>query len=40
MQHPGAPPWYQEFPIETLLAKVIRSINTRGSVTRAQEEGP
>lgn len=40
VQHPGAPPWYQEFPIETLLAKVIRSINTRGSGTRAQEEGP
>lgn len=38
VHHPEAPAYYLEFPIEALLAKVIRSINTRGSVTRAQEE--
>ena len=40
IRHPNAPSWYVEFPIETLIASVIRNINTRGSVTRAQEEGP
>lgn len=35
--HPDAPPWYHAFPIEPLLADVVRSVNTRGSV-RALEE--
>lgn len=30
--HPEAPPWYHAFPIEPLLADVVRSVNTRGSV--------
>lgn len=29
---PGLPDWYHSFPLEPLLAKIIRSINTRGSV--------
>ena len=33
-----APPWYQEFAVESLVASVIRNINRRGSVTRVQEE--
>lgn len=30
--HRDPPPWYRSFPIESLLADVIRSVNTRGSV--------
>ena len=30
--HRDAPAWYQSVPIEELLADVIRSVNTRGSV--------
>jgi ribose-phosphate pyrophosphokinase len=37
VQHRGTPPWYHEFGIEPLLAKVIRSVNTRGSVRAAEE---
>ncbi|MEZ4321117.1 MAG: ribose-phosphate diphosphokinase [Myxococcota bacterium] len=37
IHHPDPPAWYREFPIEPLLAKVVRSVNTRGSV-RAVEE--
>lgn len=37
IQHEGAPDWYHEFAIEPLLAKVIRSVNTRGSVRAAEE---
>jgi ribose-phosphate pyrophosphokinase len=36
---PGAPPWYSTFALEDLLAQVIRSVNTRGSV-RALENAP
>jgi len=35
--HPEAPEWYHSFPIEPLLADVVRSVNARGSV-RALEE--
>lgn len=37
IHHPNAPGWYHEFAIEPLLAKVIRSVNTRGSVREAEE---
>jgi ribose-phosphate pyrophosphokinase len=37
VQHTDTPPWYREFPLEPLLAKVLRNVNARGSVTRAQE---
>lgn len=37
VRHTDPPSWYSEFAIEPLLAKVIRSVNTRGSV-RAVEE--
>lgn len=37
VRHKEPPSWYREFPIEQLLARVIRSVNTRGSV-RALEE--
>ncbi|MGF1510727.1 MAG: ribose-phosphate diphosphokinase [Myxococcota bacterium] len=30
--HPSAPGWYHSFPLSRLLAEVIRSVNTRGSV--------
>ena len=33
------PDWYQEFAIEPLLAKVIRRLNTHGSVTGVQDQG-
>ncbi len=33
VRHPGAPEWYEAFPIEPLLAQVITKINSRGSVT-------
>jgi len=34
--HVGTPAWYHEFDIAPLLARVIRSVNRRSSVTRAQ----
>lgn len=37
IQHQDTPPWYRELRIEPLLAKVIRSVNTRGSVRAAEE---
>ncbi|MCA9490588.1 MAG: ribose-phosphate diphosphokinase [Myxococcales bacterium] len=37
IQHPEAPAWYHEFQVEPLLAKIIRSVNTRGSVRAAEE---
>lgn len=36
--HPDPPPWYRSYPLEPLLARVIRSIHSRGSVTRVQDE--
>ena len=33
VRHPGAPSWYETFPLEPLLAQVITKINSRGSVT-------
>lgn len=38
ISHPHPPPWYREFPVEPLVAQVVRSINQRGSVTRVSEE--
>ncbi|MCB9764911.1 MAG: ribose-phosphate pyrophosphokinase [Alphaproteobacteria bacterium] len=38
VHHPDPPPWYREYAVEPLVAKVIRNINRRGSVTRLQEE--
>jgi len=40
VHHPTAPAWYTEFPVEALLAKVIRSVNTRGSVRAVEERAP
>ena len=37
VQHADTPDWYLEFPLEPLLGKVLRNVNARGSVTRAQE---
>ena len=37
IEHHDTPSWYREFRIEPLLAKVIRSVNTRGSVRAAEE---
>lgn len=37
IEHRETPPWYREFRIEPLLAQVIRSVNTRGSVRAAEE---
>lgn len=37
IHHAEAPAWYHEFAIEPLLAKVVRSVNTRGSVREAEE---
>ncbi len=37
VQHADTPDWYREFALEPLLAKVLRNVNARGSVTRAQE---
>lgn len=37
IEHHDTPTWYREFRIEPLLAKVIRSVNTRGSVRAAEE---
>lgn len=37
IHHAGAPDWYHEFPVEPLLAKIIRLVNTRGSVRAAEE---
>ncbi len=36
--HPQTPAWYREFALEPLLARVIRSVNTRGSVRAAEGE--
>ena len=36
--HPNPPAWYHEVPLEPLLARVIRSVNTRGSVRAAEGE--
>ncbi len=33
ISHGRVPAWYEEFPIEPLLAQVITKINSRGSVT-------
>lgn len=35
--HPEAPDWYCSYPLEPLMARVIRSIHSRGSVTRVQD---
>ena len=35
--HPEAPSWYRSYPLEPLMARVIRSIHSRGSVTRVQD---
>ena len=40
IHHPDPPAWYSEFPVEPLLGKVIRSVNTRGSVRAAEERPP
>ncbi len=37
IHHPDPPPWYHVFAVEPLLARVIRSVNTRGSVRAAEE---
>ena len=37
VHHEDPPSWYQEFPVEQLLARVIERNNHRLSVTRAQE---
>ncbi len=37
--HPDAPDWYHSMPLEPLLAKVIRSVNSRGSVRGVVEQG-
>lgn len=37
--HPQAPDWYRSMPLEPLLAKVVRSVNTRGSVRGVVEQG-
>ena len=37
VEHPELPAWYQSWALEPLLAEVIRSVNTRGSV-RAVED--
>lgn len=36
--HPDAPDWYAQFGLEPLLAKVIRSVNTRGSVRAVEDD--
>ena len=35
--HPDAPPWFVPFPVEPLLAQVIRMLNRRGSVTGVEQ---
>ena len=40
IQHEDTPPWYHEFPIEPLVAEVLRTINARGSVTHLQNHPP
>ncbi|MCP4810442.1 MAG: ribose-phosphate pyrophosphokinase [Proteobacteria bacterium] len=37
VRHPQWPSWYVPYEVEHLLAKVIRNVNGRGSVSRAQE---
>ena len=34
---PDAPPWFVPFPVEPLLAQVIRMLNRRGSVTGVEQ---
>lgn len=36
IDHTAAPDWYSSYDVAELLARVIRGVNTRGSVTRAQ----
>jgi len=36
IDHPQAPSWYRQFPIEQLVANVLEKINSRGSVTGVQ----
>jgi len=37
VKHSEAPSWYRSYSLEPLLAQVIRSIHSRGSVTRVQD---
>jgi ribose-phosphate pyrophosphokinase len=39
IHHPDPPSWYRNFDISSLLARVIESINNRGSVTSAERPG-
>jgi ribose-phosphate pyrophosphokinase len=36
IRHAEPPDWFEEFPVERLMADVIRSLNRRGSVTGAE----
>jgi len=38
VEHPTLPAWYDSWPLEPLLAEVIRSVNTRGSVRAVEED--
>ena len=35
--HRQTPSWYNAFPLENLVARVITNINSRGSVTQVQD---
>lgn len=39
IEHPEAPAYYHSFDVAELLSRVIRGVNTRGSVTGAQHDG-
>jgi ribose-phosphate pyrophosphokinase len=39
IEHPDAPAYYHSFDVAELLSRVIRGVNTRGSVTGAQHDG-
>ena len=39
VEHPELPAWYASWPLEPLLAQVIRSVNTRGSVRALEDAG-
>jgi len=38
VEHPELPDWYASWPLEPLLADVIRSVNRRGSVRAVEED--
>ena len=37
IEHPDAPSWFVPFPVEPLMAQVIRMLNRRGSVTGVEQ---